>query len=67
MSTPPQNYLFFVHTSLVGPSRITMACELGDNSISIANLESPDDEIEVAKLHGHEGAVRALLWLHEKD
>jgi hypothetical protein len=44
----------------------TMACELGDNSISIANLESPDDDIEVAKLHGHEGAVRALLWLHEK-
>eukprot|EP01047_Picozoa_sp_COSAG01_P002040 COSAG01_NODE_51_length_31472_cov_106.607083_4_plen_742_part_00 len=43
-----------------------LACGLGDNSISIANLESPDEENEVAKLTGHEGAVHALLWLHEK-
>jgi hypothetical protein len=48
-----------------------IACGLGDHSIAISNLEeeaatAESGGREVAKLHGHEGAVHALLWLPEK-
>ena len=40
-----------------------LACGMGDNTIILCD---PETGKEITVMHGHSGAVHALLWLDEK-